>query len=64
MRLTDIMSNLDLSVFPQVALVLFLGVFVAVSVAALRRKGSQTRRLASLPLEDDGPGGVEGADHG
>lgn len=61
MSLTDIVSHADLALFPQVAMVLFLLVFVAVLVRVGRRSGSEAetwRRAARLPLEDgatDGP---------
>lgn len=44
-------------VFPQMALVLFFAIFVAVLVAAhrMRRGGPALDRLARLPLQDDDP---------
>jgi cbb3-type cytochrome oxidase subunit 3 len=55
MRLSDIMSGLDLTIFPKVALVIFLGVFVAVVTRALARsRRAEFSRAASMPL-DDGP---------
>jgi hypothetical protein len=53
MRLSDIMSRLDLAVYPEVALVLFLGVFAAVMIRVYGRSRSQEMsRAASMPLED------------
>jgi cbb3-type cytochrome oxidase subunit 3 len=55
MRLSDIMAGLDLTVFPQVALVIFLTVFAAVIARTLRRsRRAELTHAAMLPL-DDGP---------
>jgi len=54
-RLTDIMSNADLAVWPQVAMVIFLGVFFLVVVRTLTTgRRSEMRRRAAMAL-DDGP---------
>lgn len=54
MRLSDIMGRLELSAYPQVALVIFLAVFAILGarVFARARKG-EFERAASLPLHDD-----------
>lgn len=52
MSLTDVVSHLDLSVYPELALVLFLAVFVAVTWRAIRTPGGVARRHASLALDD------------
>ncbi|MFN7559465.1 MAG: hypothetical protein ACK5RX_08930 [bacterium] len=54
MRLSDIMGRLELSAYPQVALVIFLAVFAVLGarVFARARKG-EFERAASLPLHDD-----------
>ena len=54
MRLSDIMSRLSLSVYPQVGLVLFLGIFLAVIVYVMRgaRRGGWERERR-LPLDGD-----------
>jgi hypothetical protein len=66
MSLTDVMSSMDLAVYPQIALVLFLGVFAAVSIRTLRRgSADELRRGSRLPLEEeDGAdlAGVRGPD--
>jgi cbb3-type cytochrome oxidase subunit 3 len=55
MRLSDIMAGLDLTIFPQVALVIFLVVFASVITRTLRRsRRAELRQAAMLPL-DDGP---------
>ncbi len=56
MRLSDIMSRLDLSIYPQIALVIFLVVFVCVMIRAFSRsRAAELDHAASLPLEDDAP---------
>lgn len=53
MRLSDIMAMLDLTVFPQVALVIFLTVFVTVLCRIFgRSRRSELNLAAMLPLED------------
>jgi hypothetical protein len=52
--LSDIMSHIDLAVYPQVALVIFLGVFGGVSWRIFRKPNvSEFKRMAQLPLEED-----------
>lgn len=52
MRLSDIMSHMDLTVWPEVALVIFLGVFAAVTVRVWKSRG-ETEQHATLPIEED-----------
>ena len=55
MKLSDIMGNAGLSMYAQVALVLFLGVFIAITIRTLAP--SRRRELdeaAMIPL-NDGP---------
>lgn len=55
MRLTDVVSNADLAVWPQVAMVIFLGVFVLVVIRTMTTgRRSEMQRRAALAL-DDGP---------
>lgn len=56
MKLSDIMGNAGLSMYAQVALVIFLAVFIAVTIrtwAPSRRR--QMQEDAMLPLNDDMP---------
>jgi len=55
MRLSDIMAGLDLTIFPQVALVIFIIVF-ALSITRIlgRSRHAAFKEAAMLPL-DDGP---------
>jgi cbb3-type cytochrome oxidase subunit 3 len=53
-RLSDIMSGMDLTTFPIIGLVIFLIVFAAVSVRALsRRFTKQFSEAASMPLQSE-----------
>lgn len=53
MRLSEIMSRLDLAFYPQVGLVLFLGIFTAVVVYVLRGGKDGTFEAARrLPLDE------------
>ncbi|GMV25295.1 MAG: hypothetical protein AMXMBFR58_13260 [Phycisphaerae bacterium] len=54
MRMSDIVGYLDLSVYPQVALVLFLGVFAAVVWRATSRsRRAEFEAIARIPLVDE-----------
>jgi cbb3-type cytochrome oxidase subunit 3 len=56
MRLSDIMSSMQLSSYAEVALLLFLGAFVAVAVSLFwSRDTAQWERCRNLPLDDDEP---------
>ncbi len=48
MRLSDVVSHLDISIFPEISLALFLGVFIAVGVRAWRMGRAESARCASL----------------
>jgi cbb3-type cytochrome oxidase subunit 3 len=53
MKLSDIMSNAGLSIYAEIALVLFLAVFIAVVIrtwAPSRRRALE--EAAQLPLDD------------
>ncbi len=54
MTLTDIMSAMKLSTFPQAAMLIFLGVFVAVVWRVYRRPSiREMDAAASIPLCDE-----------
>lgn len=54
MRLSDVIGSLDLSTFPQIALVIFLGVFAAICVRMVRCTTSEQMKAASMmPLDRD-----------
>jgi cbb3-type cytochrome oxidase subunit 3 len=58
MRLSELVSNMTPTIFTEVALVLFLGVFAAVSYRALRRGArAQCEQWAKIPLHDEGDAG-------
>lgn len=52
MKLSDVMSAMNLSGYAIAALVLFLAAFAAVAFDVLRR-GRELEALAKLPLEPD-----------
>lgn len=53
MSLTDVMSAMDLAVYPQVAMVLFMAVFVSVAWRVLSKpRREEHARAARLPLEE------------
>ncbi|MEY3230332.1 MAG: hypothetical protein RL689_421 [Planctomycetota bacterium] len=53
MRFSDIIASLDISTWPQAALVIFVCVFLAVSIRLLGRERVREAREASmLPLDD------------
>ena len=54
MKLSDVMSKMALSTYAEVALLLFLGVFVAV-VFQVCFSGRHHEAMRLLPLEDDEP---------
>lgn len=50
MKLSDVMSSMQLAAYAEVGLVLFLGAFIAIAIQLLVR-GRALESLASLPLE-------------
>lgn len=56
MRLSDVVGGMGLSIFPVVGLLIFLGVFTAVTVRALRLRRSDVTHFAGLPLDGGEPG--------
>ncbi len=54
MRLSDIMGNMDLSIYPQIGLVMFLLIFTVVVARILNRSNNPIYEQASLlPLSDE-----------
>jgi len=52
-RLTDIMSGADLTIFPEIGLLIFLGVFASVALRVYgRRRTDEHERWAAMPLEE------------
>ena len=57
MSLSDLMSHMDLAVWPQAALVIFLGVFFAITWRTFRGMGVQEQdALAGLPFDEGAAG--------
>jgi len=62
MRLSELMSRLSPTELTEIALLLFLGVFIAVSIRALRKSARADHAEAvTLPLADDATFGHGGA---
>ena len=56
MSLTDIMSDAGLSSYTEIAMVIFLAVFVAISIYIFsRKKSSNWDKAKQMPLDDDIP---------
>ncbi|MFT3686810.1 MAG: cbb3-type cytochrome c oxidase subunit 3 [Phycisphaerales bacterium] len=53
MRLSDIMSHVELTLYPLVALVIFIGVFVLVVGRAMRTNRTRHEQWARIPLSDE-----------
>ena len=52
MRLSELVSSLDLWIYPAVGLLLFFLVFAAVTVRVLRTPKAEAAAQGRLPLED------------
>jgi len=52
MRLSELMSSLELWVYPTVGLLSFVGVFAAVAIKAMRTSPDDAAAQGRLPLED------------
>lgn len=66
MRLTDIMSGANLTIWPQLALGLFIVAFAAIAIREWMRNRDEIRHASEMPLHDDDaaapvrtPGGLE-----
>jgi len=62
MKLSDIMSSMQLSSYAEIALLLFFGAFVAVTASVFgRRDAGEWERRRRLPLDPgEGDSGTEG----
>jgi hypothetical protein len=64
-RLSDVVSHMNLAFWPQVALVIFIAVFLAMAVRVYTRPRAAYQRYCSLPLDDQEVDAVtEDASHG
>ncbi len=57
MRLSELMSAMSPTQLTEAALLIFLGVFIAVGVRAWRTVPAEREHAARLPLDDDHGGG-------
>ncbi len=53
MRMTEIVSYLDLSVYPSVALIFFLAAFIAIIIRVMTKTKAEIDTAANIPLNDD-----------
>ncbi|MEM1329774.1 MAG: cbb3-type cytochrome c oxidase subunit 3 [Planctomycetota bacterium] len=53
MRLSDVFGHLDLTIYPKIALVLFVTVFLAVVFRALRSPKRQMAEYSRMALDDE-----------
>lgn len=53
--LSDVVSGAGLHLYAEVALIIFLAVFLAIVVRVLFARRSRYEHEANLPLEDDAP---------
>jgi hypothetical protein len=60
MKLSDVMSAMGLSAYAEVALLLFIGAFIGVSLELLL-SGKRREALRYLPLDDGEPRTKEGS---
>ena len=51
--MTEIVSYLDLSIYPSVALVFFLAAFIAVVWNVMTKTKQEIEAAANIPLDDD-----------
>lgn len=54
MKLSDVVSSLNLPIFAEVPLLVFMGIFVGVAVHLFGRR-NEFATMASLPLRDEQP---------
>lgn len=65
MRLVDIVSGMNLTVYPIISLIIFVGIFLIVLVRVARASRTDVQHLASLPNEPDtGLERTQEVDHG
>lgn len=55
MSLKDIMSHADLTLYPEVALVIFMAVFAAMAWRVSRRDAKDDAYAAGIPLDGNTP---------
>jgi len=53
MRMTDIVSNMDLSIYPIIALIMFLVAFGIIAWRVVTKPRELSEHEAMLPLDDD-----------
>lgn len=51
--MSDLMSSMDLSIWPQLAMVIFGGVFVLIAIRTMRLTKTELQNQAERALRDD-----------
>jgi hypothetical protein len=64
MRLSDVMSHMNLATYPEIAMVIFMVVFLAVTLKVYLGRGKHYDRCATIPLSDHPIDPVNGESHG
>lgn len=54
MKLSDVVSSMHLTIYAEVPLLIFMGIFIGVCIHMLRQ-GSKLDEIAQLPLRDELP---------
>ena len=62
MRPSDVVSAMDLTVYPIAGLVIFLGVYALVTIRTLRSHPSDMKHHAAMALDADEPHASEGGE--
>lgn len=55
MRLSDVMSHAGLAIYAEIAMIIFLLVFVAIVIRLFTSKRSDMERHGRMPLDDSEP---------
>ena len=53
MKLSDLISHLNLTIYPSLGLVFFLVAFLAILIKVLRQPRAESDAIANMPLDDD-----------
>ena len=53
MRMSEIVSFLDLSIYPSIAMIFFLAAFIAVVWNVMTKSKQEIESAANIPLDDD-----------
>ena len=51
--LRNVMTHADLTVYPEIAMLIFVGVFALIAVRVMKRSRRDDDHLSALPLSED-----------